>query len=274
MNINISFHLILLVGTIIAINLIEVALTLDHRFEDCKPKHCGNGLNISYPFWIKENYCGFRGFKVTCRNSEPILHVAGYNYTIRDIHYEKRLFRVENSITYGACPVPFRNSTFNDHTPFRTGSEVHALSFFYNCTNFTHKLYDKFVYPVNASCVTISRHHPFSFAGFVPPGKSAYDNIRCQLSVNVPVEVEPSVEPEGQGQVNGYLPLFKKGFTLHWNKSPCKDCQASGGYCGVDEKGLVVCFCKDGPYHKKCGIVFFNCYVHNFMPSFFLLITF
>ncbi|XP_026432691.1 cysteine-rich receptor-like protein kinase 10 isoform X2 [Papaver somniferum] len=48
------------------------------------------------------------------------------------------------------------------------------------------------------------------------------------------------------------MPLIKKGFTLEWHKSPCTECQASGGYCGVNEKGVVVCFCKDGPYQQKC----------------------
>ncbi|KAI3870943.1 hypothetical protein MKX03_025131 [Papaver bracteatum] len=219
MNINISIHLILLVHIIISLNLIELALALDRRFENCKPKNCGNGLKISYPFWIEQDYCGYPGFKVTCINEVP------------------RSFHVENSVTYDVCPVPFRNSTFNDRTPFRSGSEVQPLSFFFNCTNFIH--------------------HPFYFAWFVPPGKSAYDNLKCQFRVNVPVEaLESSLKFEGQLTVN-YLPLLKKGFTLEWDKKPCsRNCQASGGYCGVEKNDLVVCFVK----------VFFNFCAHNFIP--------
>ncbi|KAI3837885.1 hypothetical protein MKW92_000129 [Papaver armeniacum] len=236
MNINISFHLILLIGTIIALNLIEVALTLHRRFEYCKPRDCGNGLIIRYPFWIKEEYCGCPGFNVTCKNNEPVLYAAGYDYVIQDIHYPNRSFRVENSIEYGACPVPLRNSTFNHQR------------FFYNCTNFDHKRYDKFVYPVKTSCVALSDRHLFSFAGFVPPGKSAYANLRFQFSVNVPAEVNLSLETEGL--VNGYFPLLEKGFTLEWDKTPCTWCQASGRHCGVHKNGF-----------EKCthGIVFFNC---------------
>ncbi|KAI3914596.1 hypothetical protein MKW92_031222 [Papaver armeniacum] len=258
MNINISFHLILVIGTIIALNLIEVALTLDHRFEDCKPKDCGNGLTIRYPFWIKEDYCGCPGFNVTCKNNEPVLYAAGYDYIIRDIHYDKKSFRVENSVTYGACPVPFTNSTFSDQSPFKLGSEVQALSFFYNCTNFSHNKYDQYIYPVNTSCVKFHRK-PFSFAGFAPAVKSVYDDLRCQFSANVPAEVNPSLKTEGV--VNGYLPLLKNGFTLEWDKTPCTWCQANGGYCEVDKKG-----------REKCarGIVLFHCCVRNFV----LLITF
>ncbi|KAI3976555.1 hypothetical protein MKX01_008413 [Papaver californicum] len=246
MNINISVHLILLIGIINTLNLIELALPLDHRFEDCKPKDCGNGLNISYPFWIKEEYCGYPGFKVTCKNNEPILYVAGYDYIIREIYYDKRSFRVENSVAFGACPVPFRNSTFNGQTPFKFGSEVQVLSFLYNCTDFNHTLYDEYIYPVNTSCVRFDSKL-FSFAGFAPSGKSVYDRLMCQFRVNVPAEVEPSLETEGQ--VNGYLPLLEKGFTLEWDKKPCtRRCQESGGYCGVDKNDLVVCF----------GTVFFN----------------
>ncbi|KAI3927530.1 hypothetical protein MKW92_037864 [Papaver armeniacum] len=243
MNINISIHLILLIHITIALNLIELALSHDHRFEDCKPKDCGNGLNISYPFWIEKDYCGYPGFNVTCKNKEPTLYLAGYDYIIRNIHYGNRSFRVENPDAYSTCPVPFRNSTLDDQSLFKFGSGVQALSFFYICTNFTHRLYDNYVYPVNVSCVTLSSHHIFSFAGFVPPGKSAYDNLKCQLSVNVPVQVESRLKIEGQGRVNGYLPLWKKGFTLEWEKTPCvKRCRESGGECGVDKNGLARCF--------------------------------
>ncbi|XP_026380668.1 LEAF RUST 10 DISEASE-RESISTANCE LOCUS RECEPTOR-LIKE PROTEIN KINASE-like 1.2 isoform X3 [Papaver somniferum] len=249
MNINISFHLILLMGTIITLSLIKLALPLDHRYEDCKPKDCGNGLNISYPFWIEKDFCGYPGFNITCKKNEPILYAAGYDYIIRDIHYGNRSFRVENPVAHSSCPVPFRNSTFNDQSPFKLGSGVQLLSFFYICTNFSRHLYKNYIYPVNTSCVSSSDSKIYSLAGFVPSGESLYDRLSCQLSVHVPVEVEPSFKT---GQVNGYMPFMKKGFTLEWRKSPCTECQASGGYCGVNEKGLVVCFCKDGPYHKKC----------------------
>ncbi|XP_026386982.1 LEAF RUST 10 DISEASE-RESISTANCE LOCUS RECEPTOR-LIKE PROTEIN KINASE-like 1.2 isoform X3 [Papaver somniferum] len=250
MNINISVHLILLMGTIITLSLIKLALPLDYyRYEDCKPKDCGNGLNISYPFWIEKNYCGYPGFNITCKNNEPILYAAGYDYIIRDIHYGNRSFRVENPVAHSSCPVPFRNSTFNDQSPFKLGSGVQLLSFFYICTNFSRHLYMKYIYPVHTSCVTPSDHKIFSLAGFVPSGESLYDRLSCQLSVHVPVEVEPGSKT---GQVNGYMPFMKKGFTLEWHKSPCTECQASGGYCGVNKNGLVVCFCKDRPYDRRC----------------------
>ncbi|MCL7026716.1 hypothetical protein MKW94_028021 [Papaver nudicaule] len=232
--------MILLIAIIIALNSIELASSLDQRFADCKPKHCGNGLFISYPFWIENDYCGYPGFQVTCKNNEPILYAAGYDYIIRDISYANRSFLVVNPVAYNAaCPVPFRNSTFTDQSPFTTGSGVQTLSFFYNCTNFSHTLYDKYIYPVNTSCVTFlpdPKH--FSFAGFVPAGKSVYDMLTCQTPVNIPVEEDSSLRT--LGQVNGYLPLLTKGFTLEWNKPPCSDCEASGGYCGIDENGLVV----------------------------------
>ncbi|KAI3950189.1 hypothetical protein MKW92_044503 [Papaver armeniacum] len=255
MKTNISVHLILLINIIIALFSIELALSLDQRFEDCKPKNCGNGLEISYPFWIEKNYCGYSGFEVTCKSNEPILYASGYDYIIRDIDYVGSSVRVENSVAYGACPVPFRNSTFNnDQSPFKTGSKVQPISFFYNCTNFNHELHGNLIYPVNTSCVTLSDRDHFSFAGFVPSGDSIYDKLACQFSVNVPVEVESNLTTGGR--VNGYLALLKKGFTLEWSKERCLRCEGSGGSCGVREHDLPVCFCKDGQQFVGCGIVF------------------
>ncbi|MCL7025073.1 hypothetical protein MKW94_014189 [Papaver nudicaule] len=255
-----SLHLILLITIIIAFSSIELASSLDQRFEDCKPRDCGNGLIISYPFWIEKDYCGFPGFKVTCKNNEPNIYAAGYDYIIRDISYANRSFLVVNPVAYAACPVPLRNSTFTDQSLITPGSGVQVLSFFYNCTNFSLTSYEKYIYPVNTSCVTLPDRKLSSFAGFVPAGKSIYDTLTCQSPVNIPVDVDSSLETVGQ--VNGYLPLLTKGFTLEWNKSPCDACEASGGYCGIEKSGLSMCFCNDQsqPHLKNCppGI-------HNFL---------
>ncbi|XP_026390986.1 L-type lectin-domain containing receptor kinase IX.1-like [Papaver somniferum] len=248
MKTNISVHLILLIGIVFALNSIELALTLN-KFEDCKPKDCGNGLNISYPFWIKEDYCGDPGFEVTCKNNEPILYTAGYDYIIRDIRPIDRSFRVENSVAYGSCPVPFKNSTFNstfnyDQSPFKSGSQVQDLTFFYNCTHSDSNLFENFTYPVNTSCVTLPDPDLFSFAGIVPNGKSIYDKLKCQFSVHVPVEVELN---QTEGPVNDYLPLLKKSFTLEWDQTRCGWCQETGESCGLDDNDHLVCFAQGRP---------------------------
>ncbi|OVA04957.1 Protein kinase domain [Macleaya cordata] len=239
--------------TITILTLVEVVLSVDQRFEACKPRNCGNGPIISYPFWIQEEYCGYPEFRVICRNNESILNVSGNDYIIRDISYTNQSFRVVNSVVLDAnCPAPLQNSTFDDQSPFKVGSNVQYLSFFYNCTNLLSEEYNNLTYPVN-TCATSSEL--FSFAMFVPPVYLSSINdhaTMCQSLSRVPVEVDKRSSVETREEED-YTLLLKNGFTLEWDKRRCNDCQDSGGNCGFDKEDLV-CFCVDGPHKEHCVI--------------------
>ena len=42
---------------------------VDHKYGPCKPKNCGSGPNVSYPFYIYDteiDFCGHPGFGIFC----------------------------------------------------------------------------------------------------------------------------------------------------------------------------------------------------------------
>ncbi|KAI3927529.1 hypothetical protein MKW92_037863 [Papaver armeniacum] len=264
------FHAHLVLHITIFLTLVQLVLSADFRFEACKPKTCGNGpIIIRYPFWMQEDYCGQPGFRVTCKNNDPILFTSGYDYKIREIDYENKSLRVENPVLLNKeCPVPFKNSTFNDQTPFKSGFNVRELSFYLNCSNYQFQ-YDYFGYSVTSPCAMSSFDHKVvSFATFAPPEVVRVGPLICQSLVRVPVEMdaEPGLGPEGQHM--DYMLLLKKGFLLGWDKMSCTECEGSGGYCGFDRSIIgLVCFCNDQPHYDSCngatidksadGIVFF-----------------
>ncbi|KAI3892982.1 hypothetical protein MKX03_019447 [Papaver bracteatum] len=247
-----NFHLMLQIA--IFLTLVQLVLSADFRFEACKPKTCGNKI-IRYPFWMQEDYCGQPGFGVTCKNNDPILNAAGYDYIIREIDYENNSLRVENPVILDKeCPVPFRNSTFSDQTLFKTGFNVRELSFYYNCSNFNYPQYENFAYSVTSSCArSFSDDNLVSFAIFTPPKDFVMDPLTCESLVRVPVELDAELSLGPEGQDRDYMLLLKKGFTLGWDKISCNGCEETGGHCGFDESSVFVCFCEDHPHFDSCN---------------------
>ncbi|XP_026386980.1 LEAF RUST 10 DISEASE-RESISTANCE LOCUS RECEPTOR-LIKE PROTEIN KINASE-like 1.2 isoform X1 [Papaver somniferum] len=245
-----NVHFILHIA--IFLTLVQLVLSADFRFEACKPKTCG-GRIIRYPFWMQEDYCGQPGFGVTCKNNDPILNAAGYDYIIREIDYENVSLRVENPVIADKkCPVPFQNSTFNDQSPFKTGFNVRELSFYYNCSNLNYLQYENFAYSVTSSCAnSFLDGNLVSFAIFTPPKDLVMDPLTCESLVRVPVELD--AEPSSEDQGMDYMHLLKKGFALGWDKIPCTGCEKSGGYCGFDRSSGFVCFCEDHAHFDSCN---------------------
>ena len=66
-------------------SLVNYILSLDPKFQACVPCTCGDGPNISYPFWIlheQEPFCGNPNFTIICKDKNPVLTIANEDYII------------------------------------------------------------------------------------------------------------------------------------------------------------------------------------------------
>ncbi|KAK1565081.1 hypothetical protein Q3G72_018272 [Acer saccharum] len=237
--------------TIITIftSLANHTLALDPHFEACAPKTCGNGLNISYPFWIsgkQQSYCGYPNFEITCGDEEPILSISEEDYIIKNIFYANNSLLLASAAAYDrqeTCPTPHHNISLS-RTPFDLISTDTNLFFFYNCTK---KPPDYYTYPID--CISNSTH--YSFAAFHEEVllKANYSLDLCRNSAFVPVDVE-SINIANLWQMN-YTEVLKMGFLLDWTTHNCTSCEASGGRCGFKDSKFV-CFCTDKPHVETC----------------------
>ncbi|KAL7160903.1 hypothetical protein ACSBR2_041528 [Camellia fascicularis] len=135
---NKSFH-ILVIFIIFSVFANET-LPVDPNFEASMPRNCGNGPNISYPFWITnlhESYCGQPDFEVTCNGGNPVVAISDDDYVIEEIFYTNNSFLLANSIVYdfeNTCPIPLHNFSI-EGTPYNYAD----LFFFYNCSTYPIK---------------------------------------------------------------------------------------------------------------------------------------
>ncbi|KAL5726461.1 non-specific serine/threonine protein kinase [Ranunculus cassubicifolius] len=233
--------------SIVFLALVHTAFSVDQQFEACEPKNCGNGLNISYPFWIQNNhpdYCGYPGFRVFCKNSKPILRVSNSDYILQDIFYRNQSFLViDTGAIDNSCPAPLHNFTITG-APFEFGQNIVHLLILYNCTaSYSDE------YPV--LCNTDPSLH--SFAMLLPWGEFDYSmySSKCSVVVDAPVELDGKLSSEAIAQRN-YALFLRNGFVLKWTIDESTDCLRSGGRCGFD-KGEFVCFCSDHPHSKHCN---------------------
>ncbi|XP_059455697.1 LEAF RUST 10 DISEASE-RESISTANCE LOCUS RECEPTOR-LIKE PROTEIN KINASE-like 1.2 isoform X3 [Corylus avellana] len=226
---------------IIFTNLANRALSVNQKFQDCAPRACGNGPNISYPFWIldeQESFCGYPSFGITCNEQNPVLKISNDEYIIKDIFYSYHSLLVANAAAYrDACPTPSHNVSL-DRTPFNLSMYRSDFSIFYNCTSLPQ-------YPTyGLGCASSDTLH--SFAVFHEEASSE----TCQSLVDVPVDMPFGVNFKSLLNMN-YTEILKMGFLLNWTAPNCSNCEQSGGRCGFDNSEFV-CFCQDRAHHKTC----------------------
>jgi hypothetical protein len=237
------FHIFILFIIFIFTNLANLTLSLNQKFQACTPRACGNGPNISYPFWIQDEqqpFCGYPNFGITCNEQNPVLEISNDEYIIKDIFHSDQSLLVANAAVYkDACPTPLHNVSL-DRTPFNLTLYHTDLSFFYNCSSVPE-------YPTYAvPCASNDNFH--SFAVF---HKEAYQLEKtCQSLVDVPVDMPIGGNLTSLSQMN-YTEILKTGFLLTWSAPNCSNCENSGGRCGFDNSEFV-CFCLDGDHHKTC----------------------
>lgn len=193
------------------------SLSLSSNSTSCLPQNCGNGPNITFPFFIpqlQEPDCGSHGFNITCKNKNPVLTISNDDYIIRDIFYSNSSFLLVSSKAFSdtnQCPIPLRNFSSNE-TPFSYSSLTIDLHFYYNCSiPYSEKTY-------TIDCDTNSSRFS-SFAVFHPEilMRNNYSIDLCQSLVHVPVHTD------GMNELlyENYTDVLRKGFILEWQCSNC-----------------------------------------------------
>ncbi|XP_050376346.1 LEAF RUST 10 DISEASE-RESISTANCE LOCUS RECEPTOR-LIKE PROTEIN KINASE-like 1.2 isoform X2 [Argentina anserina] len=246
-------HFQLCVFCIIFTTLVSRAFSVDSSYyEACKPQTCGNGPNISYPFWLsdqQESYCGYPSFKLVCKDKNPVLTISDFDYIIKEIFYSNHSFLVANSVVYeDECPLPLHNISL-DRTPFNYSSNSLDFSLFYNCSQEPAADYYMLIYPI--SCASSSTSHYFATIH-----KEVLKNMNrtlldsCESSVDAPVDY---IEAAGVHTMlkMSYIDILKMGFLLNWTAKNCSNCERSGGRCGFDHNEFI-CFCSDRSHDKTC----------------------
>ncbi|GJZ13313.1 concanavalin A-like lectin/glucanase [Tanacetum coccineum] len=196
-------------------------------YEDCAPrKSCGDGMNVSFPFYIRNlqpSYCGYPGFELDCNNngSSLIIQISGNNYLVDRINYEGKYLQLRNSPT--TCPLAIKNLTFdnNDDVIFRLYSNEKVV-FLMNCD--ISQLPNK----------NLTRYRIGSCDQLVMD----YDNWNLGIGMEVCTQmvVAPVRGIDFGTWVDGgnYKEVMKWGFILLWDAQDCSTCTQSGG--SYDEK--------------------------------------
>ncbi|CAI9299797.1 unnamed protein product [Lactuca saligna] len=193
------------------------SLSLSSSSTSCSPQNCGNGPNITSPFFIpqlQEPDCGSHGFNITCKNKNPVLTISNDDYIIKDIFYSNNSFLLVSSKAFSntnKCPIPLRNFSTNE-TPFSYSALTIDLHFYYNCSiPYSEKTY-------TIDCDTNSSRFS-SFAVFHPEilMRNNYSIDSCQSLVHVPVHTD------GMNELlyENYTDVLRKGFILEWQCSNC-----------------------------------------------------
>ncbi|XP_039007369.1 LEAF RUST 10 DISEASE-RESISTANCE LOCUS RECEPTOR-LIKE PROTEIN KINASE-like 1.2 [Hibiscus syriacus] len=233
-------------------------MSADSHFEACMRRSCGNGPDISYPFWIfkeQESFCGYPNFEITCKEKDPILKISEETYIIRDIFYNNNSLLVVNSVVHeDHCPTPWKNVSL-DRTPFSLSPDNVNLSILYYCEG--QPTYH--TYPV--SCASNTSFHSFAVFHKEALENTNYSIESCQTLIESPVYVNDGVSFVSLLRMN-YTDVLKLGFVLNWIAHSCSNCKRSGGRCGFGNTDEFVCFCSDGPHPKTCNDG--NCIGHTF----------
>ncbi|XP_077220540.1 LEAF RUST 10 DISEASE-RESISTANCE LOCUS RECEPTOR-LIKE PROTEIN KINASE-like 2.1 [Tasmannia lanceolata] len=189
---------------------------------------CGNGVNISYPFWHMNGstpYCGYPNLGIYCDGPRPALRLSNKEYYVEEINYKNRTITlVDPEVVKSTCPRVLQSVKLETlPTLFYSGLERN-LTFFFNCTSLN----------VSAAYVVVE--------GDIPLNKNS--SWQCKEKVVVPV-MEKALNGfkrnlTGFGNLSTVL---REGFRLNWTSSPlCAKCEASSGHCTyTDGLGDTVC---------------------------------
>ncbi|KAI3453056.1 hypothetical protein Pfo_009719 [Paulownia fortunei] len=225
----------------------------DYRYEACVPRNCGNGPNISFPFYIpgqQESYCGYPRFVLSCSQLHgfPVLRLPENEYVVEDIFYQTRSLRVYNAAVLSSndsgCLSRIKNTTLPTAL-FDFAENVTSLHLFSNCNNSLSKdlLRNRVVRDANDretwDLPLYDKDENFT---------NAFEN--CEKDFVAPVEEQADDGKIGMGNV---IEDLRRGFVLNWKASDCSKCERSGGHCGFNLTTYnFSCFCPDRPHSRSC----------------------
>ncbi|KDP35039.1 hypothetical protein JCGZ_09327 [Jatropha curcas] len=232
--------------------LARKALCIDPYFLACNPKTCGDGQNITFPFFIEgqqESFCGYPGFNLSCQNGHPILRLQDTNYIIQQINYRNQTLRVSSAAVFNTsntCVPSFKNVILPDDK-FRLSQNQTDLFLLYRCNStLVRDGNNSELIKYEVDCFGESETGPTLSMFKGDPLLRKAEEL-CEEKVIVPVELQ-----KGESS-NGFERMIKKGFSLDWTASNCSICADSGGKCGFDSKTYhFKCFCPDRPHAWDC----------------------
>ncbi|KAL3644671.1 hypothetical protein CASFOL_009851 [Castilleja foliolosa] len=248
-----NVHITFLIFTINILLSQKCYCRTDYRYDACVPKNCGNGPNISFPFYIsglQEAYCGYPGFKLNCSlvHNFPVIEFPGIDYAVEDIFYQTRSMRVYNPAILtqnDTVCLPRIGNTSIPTTQFEYADNVTGLHLFSHCNNNNNTNNN------NNSLSICGENDGDSwdlalFGGGDVNFTSAVGN--CERNIVAPVEIDGG--EIGLGNIKGVL---RRGFVLNWKASLCGKCVRSGGRCGFNATTYHFrCFCRDSPHPRTC----------------------
>ncbi|XP_040861451.1 LEAF RUST 10 DISEASE-RESISTANCEUS RECEPTOR-LIKE PROTEIN KINASE-like 1.2 isoform X2 [Glycine max] len=229
---------------------LTITFSLNERFEACDAKTCGNGQNISYPFYIQgkqKPFCGQPGFELTCSHKGfPILTLMYTPYTIHQIFYDNQSLRVSNPVfsqpNLSSCIAPTQNLTVGRYR-FRVAPNQRELFVLYGCDS---AALQKTV-PERRIWCSAAGNETTSVVGL---DKGDRDLVSARESCK-----GGAVNATVDDLKGGVREALQRGFLLLWNATSCSECKSSGGRCGFDIDPRVYafrCYCPDRPHAVKC----------------------
>ncbi|KAH6822486.1 hypothetical protein C2S53_007813 [Perilla frutescens var. hirtella] len=231
------------------------SLGADYRYEACRPRNCGKGPNISFPFYItglQNSYCGYPGFMLNCSHEFPVLQLPETQYIVNEISYEARSFRVYDSAVSSRhdsdndCVPRIRNTSLP--TPqFDFADNVTMLRLFSNCSH------DASLSENNRTSVVCDAEDRGGRILALYEGDENVANAlkNCGSNSVAPVEDDDGVGVAEMGK--SVVEILRRGFVIKWNASECSKCETSGGRCGFNETTYMFrCFCPHRPRYRSC----------------------
>ncbi|XP_074274895.1 LEAF RUST 10 DISEASE-RESISTANCE LOCUS RECEPTOR-LIKE PROTEIN KINASE-like 2.7 [Silene latifolia] len=238
----------------------------------CKnnPFSCGNITNVGYPFWggNRPQFCGRRGFGLTCQNGQPDVPVinrmgttngaesfnaivVSINTTSNTMSLVQNLFSQNTSIS---CENLIRNETkITLSQPFKFSPLVANMNLFFDCNNTSTTNYGGRLKFVTCDEANTTINLPY----YVDKPENAGNISKlCPIKRVFPV-LKSELDELKKGNVN-LSRVLNKGFEVKYTVdfNTCTTCQNSGGVCGssADNKMRFTCYCQDGTHTAHCPI--------------------
>ncbi|XP_050225372.1 LEAF RUST 10 DISEASE-RESISTANCE LOCUS RECEPTOR-LIKE PROTEIN KINASE-like 1.2 isoform X1 [Mercurialis annua] len=231
--------------------LTRKAISIDPKYLACNPSNCGDGQNITFPFYIQdqqESFCGYPGFSLSCNNSRPIIKLQGLDYIIHHISYKTQTLRISNTAVFDTtrtCTPPFGNLTLPEDR-FRLASNQTGVFLFYKCNKTLLGNRNSELVNYEVECLIGSEDGPTL---------KLAENDRMVGNASEACDEGVRVHVDGDGDVSdGVGKMLERGFVVDWIASNCSMCEDSGGKCGFDNKTYhFKCYCTDRPHAWDCN---------------------
>ncbi|GER44417.1 wall-associated kinase [Striga asiatica] len=218
-----------------------------YQYEACGPINCGDGPNVSFPFYIpgrQESYCGYPGFELNCsREGLPVLKFSDNDYILDRIFYRNRSLHAYNSAVLmpesSICRLRIENTTLPPARFNYVGAT--DLYLFSGCRRPVPEALVR--YNVAGGC---EGGHIWDLAIYEGDSNLGTALEICERNVVAPVG-------EGISGISNIPAVLRSGFVLNWMASDCNDCADSGGHCGFNITNFHFrCFCPDRPHSRSC----------------------